>query len=67
MRASEFKGKEVILFYKKNEEPEIENPTAIILDEVEGFGLYVEFESGDKEVVAYSELTGWREINQSDE
>ncbi|PLS19553.1 hypothetical protein CVD28_03810 [Bacillus sp. M6-12] len=64
MKASEFKGKEVILFYKVNEETDVENPTAKIIDEVEGFGLYVELEGGEKEVVSFAELKGWREINQ---
>ncbi|WCK57592.1 hypothetical protein PP175_26365 (plasmid) [Aneurinibacillus sp. Ricciae_BoGa-3] len=62
MRASEFKGKTVILYYRDNQITEAENPTAIVLDEVEGFGLYVELEDGSKEVVAFSELTGWCEV-----
>lgn len=65
MRAGEFKGKDVLLFYKRNPEDEAENPTVTIIDEVEGFGLYVELhESGEKEVVAFSDLSGWKEIQE---
>lgn len=53
-----FKGKKLLLFYKGNES---DNPIVTMLDEVVGFGLYVEFDSGEKEVVAFSELSGWKE------
>jgi hypothetical protein len=56
-------GKEVILFYKSNEDTDIENPIVTILGEVEGFGLYVEFEDGNKEVVSFTQITGWGEWN----
>lgn len=61
MKVSDFKGKDVMLFFKSNQDGEFENPTVNIIDVVEGFGLYVEFSGGDKEVVAFSEITGWRE------
>ena len=65
MKVTEFKGKEVILFYKRDEEDDSENPIVKIVDVVEGFGLYVEFlDSGEKEVVSYTALFGWRELNQ---
>lgn len=41
---------------------EEDSPIVKIINEVDNIGLYIEFEDGNKEVVLYSQLKGWREV-----
>ncbi len=63
MRVADFKGKTVVLYYTENEgNLDVENPTVEVIEEVEGYGLYVDID-GRKEVVPYTVLSGWRVLD----